>query len=81
LKSWRRRWSVVAQGWFCEYPDHEGTRYVLSPMDRFSKRVTFVRADGKQRLNEKVIPGGRICRACIAKEEAKGIDPNQGALL
>jgi hypothetical protein len=54
--------------WVCEGPNHVGDRLVRSRLDRFSKRVSYVRADGKQRLNEKVLPAGRRCRSCVLAE-------------
>jgi hypothetical protein len=38
----------------------------VHPVDRFVRRETFMRADGKTRLFEK--NRDRICLACITKE-------------
>lgn len=47
----------------CEYPAHVGRRRVTQPADRFTKRTTYMRIDGKVRLHEK--SGMRFCRACV----------------
>jgi hypothetical protein len=57
--------------WLCEYPEHEGDRLVVNRFDRFSKRTTYVRVDGRQRLREHSMPGGHMCKACVEKDFAK----------
>lgn len=55
-----------SQVWACEAEGHEGSRTEVHPLDRFTRRQTFMRADGKQRLGEKNLD--RICRWCVRKE-------------
>ena len=68
----------MSEAWFCEYPEHDGDRRVYAPADRFTKRETYMRADGRVRLHERSVM--RVCRACIrldTDEPATG----QGALF
>ena len=62
--------------WACESELHEGSRTDVHRLDRFTRRETFMRADGAERLEEK--SKDRLCRACIRKEK---LDRNQGSLL
>lgn len=54
--------------WFCEGPLHEGSRVVQNKLDRFTKRVTYMRVDGGDRHNERSLKNGRRCKACADKE-------------
>jgi hypothetical protein len=54
--------------WACEGPEHEGDRIIQSRLDRYSKRVSYMRADGSERRNERVLKAGHRCRACSDKE-------------
>jgi hypothetical protein len=54
--------------WACESPLHEGARTDVHPLDRFTRRTTFYRHDGGERLHERSLD--RICRRCIAIERS-----------
>lgn len=69
---------MSAQGWFCEYPAHEGDRRIRYRSAQFNKRVTYVRADQGQRIHERNVQ--RVCRRC-ADLDAGTIDEQQGALF
>lgn len=59
--------------WACESPLHEGDRMRVNPLDQFTRRETFYRRDGGERMEEK--SKDRICRACIRKEKADQSQP------
>jgi hypothetical protein len=61
---------VTGDGFFCEAPEHVGDRRIRHRENQFTKRVTYVRTDGRQRLHEKVLPEGRRCRNCVERENA-----------
>jgi hypothetical protein len=63
--------------WACEAPQHEGERFDVHRHDRFTRRQTFMRIDGAERLHER--SADRICRRCI-RLEVEG-ERDQGALL
>lgn len=54
--------------WLCEGPEHEGDRLIREKLDRYSKRVTYLRVDGNDRRNERVLKAGHRCRECSDKE-------------
>jgi hypothetical protein len=62
--------------WACESPLHEGDRMGVHPVDQFTRRETFYRRDGGERMEEK--SKDRICRVCIRREK---LDANQSSLL
>jgi hypothetical protein len=62
--------------WACESELHEGSRTDVHRLDRFTRRETFMRVDGAERLEEK--SKDRLCRECIRKEKA---NLDQGVLL
>jgi hypothetical protein len=65
--------------WHCEHPDHEGSRLVETKNARFTKRVTYMRADGGERLFERSVM--RLCRKCVHREADPSFNENQGLLL
>lgn len=66
-------------GFFCEFPSHQGDRRVKIRSNQFTKRVTFRSTDGRERLHERAVENGRRCRACV-EVEAGVFDPLQGVL-
>jgi hypothetical protein len=73
--------------WNCEHPLHDPHdkqgKYIgrsgVHPHDRFVRRTTFVRSDGRERLYER--SHERICRVCIERDEKQRRDSTgQGVL-
>lgn len=56
--------------WTCESPLHVGMRWEVHPMDRYTRRQTFMRTDGRVRLHEESLD--RICHECIDRERDNG---------
>lgn len=65
--------------WHCESPNHEGSRLIEHKTNRFTKRVTYMRADGGERLFERSV--GRLCRKCVHRDADPDFNANQGFLL
>lgn len=63
--------------WACQSEHHVGDRTRVHPHDRYAKRITYVRADGKERLFERTVPDPNRCRACVKTEAGMTPDPNQ----
>lgn len=65
--------------WHCEYPDHEGSRLITVNSNKYTKRVTYMRHDGGQRLFERSVM--RMCKTCVHRDADPMFDPAQGFLL
>lgn len=65
--------------WHCEADGHEGSRRIELTTNRFTKRVTYMRQDGGQRLFERSVM--RMCKRCVYREADPDYDANQGLLL
>ncbi len=59
----------MTANFYCQFPDHQGSRLIDHPGDRWIKKVTYRRLDQGQRLYERAVMD--ICRKCIELDVPK----------